>query len=156
VTNQFGVRWIGETRGLAAVDSLSEGAMEEGILHIELLNRPVMEDSSGEHRAHGGRFLNWAESLVVVDSGALSETLKDPASLVAIEGPISTELVCEDSFVSDDVGTLRPWNKVPCPITHQGLVLIFNSRTPIGIDEGSADGGRDQGRDRGGEDESIR
>jgi hypothetical protein len=42
VTNQVGVSWIGETRGLAAVDSLSEGAMEEGILHIELLNWPVM------------------------------------------------------------------------------------------------------------------
>jgi hypothetical protein len=54
VTNKVGVSWIGETRGLVAVDSLSEGAMEEGILHIELFNQPVMGDSSGEHRAHGG------------------------------------------------------------------------------------------------------
>jgi hypothetical protein len=118
VTNQVGVSWIGETRGLAAVDSLSEGAMEEGILHIELLNRPVMGDSSGEHRAHGGRFQNWVESLVVVNSGALSETPKDPASLVAIESPVSAELVHEDPFASDDVGALRSWNKVPGPITH--------------------------------------
>jgi hypothetical protein len=58
VTNQVGVSWIGDTRGLVAVDSLSEGAMEEGILHIELLNRLVMGDNSGEHRAHGGRFHN--------------------------------------------------------------------------------------------------
>jgi hypothetical protein len=41
VTNQVGVSWIDETCGLAAVDSLSEGVMEEGILHIELLNRPM-------------------------------------------------------------------------------------------------------------------
>jgi hypothetical protein len=154
------VSWIGKTRGLAAVDSLSESAMEEGILHIELLNRPVMGDNSGEHRAHGGRFHNRAESLIVVDSGALSETPKDLASLVAIEGPVSAELVCEDPFASDDVGALRLWNNVPCPITHQGLVLILNSRAPIGIGEGSADGGWDGGRcrrhSRGGEDESIR
>jgi hypothetical protein len=103
VTNQVGVSWIGKTRGLAAVDSLSEGAMEEGILHIELLNQPVMEDSSGEHHAHGDRFHNRAESLVVVDSGALSETPKDLASLVAIEGPVSAKLVCEDPFANDDV-----------------------------------------------------
>jgi hypothetical protein len=76
VTNQVGVSWIGETRRLAAVDSLSEGAMEEDILHIELLNQPVMGDSSGEHHAHSGRFHNRVESLIVVDSGALSETLK--------------------------------------------------------------------------------
>jgi hypothetical protein len=63
------VSWISETHGLAAVDSLSEGAMEEGILHIELLNRSVMGDNSGEHRAHGGRFHNRAERLVVVNSG---------------------------------------------------------------------------------------
>jgi hypothetical protein len=134
--------------------------MEESILHIELLNGPVMGDSSGEHRANGGRFHNRAESLIVVDSGALSETSKDPASLVAIEGPISAELVREDPFAGDDVGALRSWNKVPDPIAHQGPVLVLHSRTPIGIDEGSADGGRDRGRcrrrSRGGEDESIR
>jgi hypothetical protein len=160
VTNQVGVSWIGETRGLAAVDSLSEDAMEEGILHIELLNRPIMGDSSGEHRAHGGQFHNRAESLIVVDSGALSETPKDPASLVAIEGPVSAKLVREDPFAGDDVGALRSWNKVPCPITHQGLVLILHSHAPIGIGEGSADGERDRGRcrgrSRGYEDESIR
>jgi hypothetical protein len=113
VTNQIEVSWIGKTRGLAAVDSLSEGAMEEGILHIELLNRPVMGDSSDEYCAHGGRFHNRVEGLIVVDSGALSETPKDPASLVAIEGPVSAELVCEDLFASDDVGALKSWNKVP-------------------------------------------
>jgi hypothetical protein len=134
--------------------------MEEGILHIELLNRLVMGDSSGEHRAHGGRFHNRAESLIVVNSGELSETPKDPASLVAIKGPVSTELVREDPFASDDVGALRSWNKVPGSITHQGPILILHSCAPIGIGEGSVNGGWDQGwcrrRSRGGEDESIR
>jgi hypothetical protein len=57
-----------------------------------------MGDSSDEHRAHGGRSHNQTESLTVVDSGALSETPKDLASLVAIEGPVSAELVREDPF----------------------------------------------------------
>jgi hypothetical protein len=119
-----------------------------------------MGDSSGEHRAHGGRFHNQAESFVVVDSGVLSEIPKDPACPVAIECPVSAELVCEDPFASDDVGALGSWNKVPCLITHQGPVLILHSRASIGIGEGRADGGRDRGRcrrqSRGGEDESIR
>jgi hypothetical protein len=41
-----------------------------------------------------------------------------------------------------------------------GPVLILHSRAPIGIGEGSTDGGRDRGRcqrrSRGNEDESIR
>jgi hypothetical protein len=55
--------------------------MEEGILHVELLNGPVTGDSSGEHRANSGRFYIRAESLIVVDFGALSETPKDPTGL---------------------------------------------------------------------------
>jgi hypothetical protein len=160
VTNQVRVSWIGETRGLAAIDSFSEGAMEEGILHMELLNRLVMGDNSGEHRAQGDRFHNWAESLIVVDSGALSETSKDSVGLVTIEGPASVELVCEDPFAGVDVGALRSWNKVPCLITHQGPVLILHSHAPIGISEGSVDGGQDRGwcqrRSQSSKDESIR
>jgi hypothetical protein len=119
--------------------------MEEGILHIELLNRPVTRDNSGEHRANGGRFHNRAESLIVVDSGALSETPKGPASLVAIKCPVSAELVREDPLAGDNVGALRPVNKLPGPIAHQGLVLILHCRTPIGIGERSTDEGWDRG-----------
>jgi hypothetical protein len=100
---------VGEAHGLAAED-FEENVMEEGIFHIELLNGPVMGDSSGEHRVNSGRLNNWAESLIVVDSRALSETSKDPTGLVAIKGPVSMELVCEDPLASDNVGALRPEN----------------------------------------------
>jgi hypothetical protein len=59
--------------------------MEKSVLHVELLNRPVTGNSNGEHRAHGGRFHNRAERLIIVHTGALSETPKDLTSLVAIE-----------------------------------------------------------------------
>jgi hypothetical protein len=72
---------VGEARGLAAECCLGESVMEEGILHVELLNGPITGDSSGEHRANSGRFYIRAESLIVVDFGALSETPKDPTGL---------------------------------------------------------------------------
>jgi hypothetical protein len=115
--------------------------VEEGILHAELLNGPVTGDSSGEHRANGGRFYNRAESLVVVDSRALTETLKDPTGLVAIKGPVSAELVREDPLACDNVGALRLGNKLPGPIVHQGYVLLFHSRTPMSIGKRSTNGG---------------
>jgi hypothetical protein len=42
--------------------------MEEGILHIELLNWLVTGDSNSEHYADGGRFHKWVECLIVVIS----------------------------------------------------------------------------------------
>jgi hypothetical protein len=39
------VSWIHKLCGLTAENSLTEGAVEEGILHIELLSRPVAGDS---------------------------------------------------------------------------------------------------------------
>jgi hypothetical protein len=58
--------WIGEARGLTAEDRLTEGVVEEGILHIEPLNRPGARCGESEHRADGGRFHNRTESLIVV------------------------------------------------------------------------------------------
>jgi hypothetical protein len=121
--------------------------VEEDIFHVELLNRSVTADSNGKHRANSGRFYNRAESLIVVDSGALSETPKDPTGLIAIKGPVSTELMCEDPLASDHVGALRSGNQLPSPNAYQGAILFLHSRMPMGIDKRSTNGG-DQGRCR--------
>jgi hypothetical protein len=86
--------------------------MEEGIFNVKLLNGPGMGGSSSEHCTNSGRFYNRAEGLIVVDSGALSETSKDPTGLVAIKGPVSTKLVREDPLASDNVGALRSGNQL--------------------------------------------
>jgi hypothetical protein len=84
--------------------------VEEGIFYVELLNGPGTGDSSSEHRVNSGRFYNRVEGLIVVNSGVLSETPKDPMVLVAIKGSVSTELMREDPLVSDNVGSLRSRN----------------------------------------------
>jgi hypothetical protein len=122
--------------------------MEEGIFHVELLNGSVMGDSSGEHYANSGRFYNRAESLIIVDSGALSETPKDPTGLIAIKGPVSTELVCEDPLSNDNVGALRSGNQFPGPIADQDSVLFLHRCTPMEIGKRSMSGGGDRGRCR--------
>jgi hypothetical protein len=107
---------IGKGCGLAAEDCLRESVLEEDIFHIELLNGLVTGDSSGEHCVNSGWFYNRAKSLIVVDSGVLSETPKDPTSLVAIKGPVSTELMRENPLAGNNVGALRSGNQLPCPI----------------------------------------
>jgi hypothetical protein len=58
---------------LTVENGLAEGVVQEGILHIELLNWPVTGDSNSEHHADDGRFNNRDERLVVVNPGVLSE-----------------------------------------------------------------------------------
>jgi hypothetical protein len=120
--------------------------MEEAILHIELLNWPVVGDSNSKHCANGGRFHNRAESLIVVDSEALSETPEDLASNVAIKGPVGTKLVREDLITGHDVRAMRLGDKLPGPIAHQGPVLILHSHVPIGVGEHNTYRGQDRRR----------
>jgi hypothetical protein len=47
--DQVRVSRVGKARGLAPENCLRESVVEEGILHIELLNGSVTGDSSGEH-----------------------------------------------------------------------------------------------------------
>jgi hypothetical protein len=48
----------------------------------------------------------------------LSESLEDPASLVAIKGSVGAKLVREDPLVGDDVGATGPGDKLIGPIAH--------------------------------------
>jgi hypothetical protein len=116
--------------------------VEEGVLHIELLDRPFTGGSNGEHRADGGQLYNRAESLIIVNPGVLCETLEDLASLVPIERSIREELVRDDSLAGDDVGAIGPEKKFSCPISHQGPVLLLHSCAPIWISKGGTDRGQ--------------
>jgi hypothetical protein len=138
-TDQVRVSRVSEARGLATEDCLRESVVEEDIFYVELLNRPGTGDSSSEHRANSGRFYNWVEGLTVVDSGALSETLKDSTGLAAIKDQVSTELVREDPLVGDNVRAMRSGNQLPGPIADQGSIFI---------DKRSTRGGGDRGRCR--------
>jgi hypothetical protein len=139
---------VNEARGLVAEDCLRESTVEEYIFHVELLNGTVTGDSSGDHHVNSGRFYNWVEGLIVVDSRAPSETLKDPMGLVAIKSPVSTELVREDPLASDNVRALRSGNQLPGPIVDQGSVVFLHSSTTMGIGKRSTSGGGDQGHCR--------
>jgi hypothetical protein len=72
---------VNETGGLAAIVRLRQGAMEEAILNIELMDRPVPGEGEGEDGANGGELYDGAEGLVVVHSGALGEAPKTQRAL---------------------------------------------------------------------------
>jgi hypothetical protein len=94
-TDQIRTSFVDEAGGLAAVDSLRQSAVEEGILDIELMDRPVSGEGEGEDGANSVKLDDRAEGLVVVHSGALGEAPKDPTGLVAVEGAVRGKIVAK-------------------------------------------------------------
>jgi len=125
--------------------------VEEGILHVELADRPIPGRSNAEHGADRGRLDDRAEGLVVVDAGLLGETADDPARLVPGEGTVGVEFVLEQPLPSNNVSTRGPRDKAPSAIVDQRLVLIGHRSAPIGVGEGAAIVRRDRRGDGGGE-----
>ena len=77
--------------------------MEKSVLHIHLMNRPVVRECNRENRPDSGRFDDRAEGLTIINSMLLSKTVKDPTSLVAVEGAVGAKLVGENPLAGDDV-----------------------------------------------------
>lgn len=84
---------VGETRRLLAVDGLNKYDVEEGVVGDELMHRPIVGQVKHEDGAEGGRFENWAERLVAVNSGALSEAPRNATHFVPVQGIILLEFV---------------------------------------------------------------
>jgi hypothetical protein len=130
---------------MTAVDSIRQSAMEEGILDVELMDRPIPGEGEGEDGVNSGELDDGAKGLVVVDSGALGEAPKDPTSLVAVEGAVRGQLVAKESLAGDHVGVWSTRHQVPGVVDQQGHVLLLHSTTPVWVSEGGANG-----EDRGG------
>ena len=122
-----------EASRLRIVNCLRESPVKEGVLHVQLMNRPAARECQGEHYANYSRLYNWTEGLIEVHARALGEAAKDPARLVPLQSSISMELVLEDLFAGDHISTRWPRNQIPGLIPQEGSMLFFHSRPPIGV-----------------------
>jgi hypothetical protein len=105
LADQVGLSRVDKPNGLGAVDRLRQGAMEEGIPHVELVDRPVPGQCQGQNSPDGGRLDHRTEGLVVVDPRALVEAAEHITGFVPLHGPVGVQLQLEDLFPGDHVGT---------------------------------------------------
>jgi hypothetical protein len=59
---------VDEAGRLLTVDGLVQVAMEKGVLHVQLMDRPGAKSGDAEDDPDGGRLDSWTERLVVVDA----------------------------------------------------------------------------------------
>jgi hypothetical protein len=119
--------------------------MEEGILDVELMDRPILGEGEGEVSENDSELDDGAEGLIVVHFGALGEASNDPTGFVAVEGAIQSHLVAKEPVAGDHIGAWRTWHQVPSVVDQQGRVLLFHSPMPVRASEGGMNGGGNRG-----------
>ena len=129
---------VDEARGLLTVDDPCERAIEEGVIDVELMNRPFIGERNDEDGAHGEWFHNQTERLLKINTGSLRDAAEDPTRLVSIQGAIGLQLVLKNLFTCNHISTSGTWNKVPHVISAQGCELVLHSEAPVVIIEGHA------------------
>jgi len=104
--------------------------VEEGVLHIKLMDGPIPRVSQSEDGANGSGLDDGTESLIVINSGALCEPTEHPTSLVSVQGAISMKLVFEDPFSGDHICLGRPRNEIPSVVVQESSEF-FHGPTPV-------------------------
>jgi hypothetical protein len=105
------------------------------------MNRPGVGDDQGEHCADCGRLDHQVEGLIIVDARLLGEAAKNPGRLVPFLGAIGVELVLDDPFAIDDIGSNGARDKIPGVVGDHDNKFFFHGMTLVFINEGSADKG---------------
>ena len=109
--------------------------MKKGILDIKLMDRPVPRVSQSNDCANSSRLDNRAECFIIINTGLLSKTTKNLASLVSFQRAISMKFVLENPFTSDNIGLGRARNKVPSLVVGESSKFLFHGLAPVRIGE---------------------
>lgn len=104
------------------------------------MNRPPARQNQRENCVDGGRFDDWDECLIVVNSRTLSEATKNPLCFVAIETAIRGEFVSKNPLAYNHIHTRWTWYEIPSVFGLQGSKLVFHGCTPVWICESISKG----------------
>jgi hypothetical protein len=89
------------------VDFFMEVAMEEGIVHIHLMKRPIRDRGNGEKAADSNKFGNRGKGFSIVDALPLVETLSDQPGFVPLNGTVRPIFGFENPFAANGAMTGR-------------------------------------------------
>ena len=132
-TDGVRLRGVDETRRLLAEHLLRQMTVEEHILDVKLMNRPVTRERKREHCANGGWLDDRAESFIKINTFTLRESSQDPPCLVPIKRTIGLQLVTENPLACDNVSIARWINEVPSVVGQKSTILLNHEGVPIRI-----------------------
>jgi hypothetical protein len=137
MTDIIWMRGVNKARRLLTINCLYQSAMEKSILHIHLMNRPVMRESHRKNHPDGSWLDSRAKSFTIVHPMLLSKTTEDPLSFVAIKSTIRKKLMPEHPFATNHISVGWPRNKGLSVVGLQGCELLRHGIAPIRIGKGT-------------------
>ena len=118
--------WSGsifEPSRLMAIDSLGKITVQERILDIELVNRPLTGRCKVKYCTYGCWFHHRRESLMEIYSRSLREPSDNPSGFAPLERSVGVELVLEQPLPGDDIGMCWPRHQRPSAVGLQSIIL---------------------------------
>ncbi|KAJ9565348.1 hypothetical protein OSB04_001314 [Centaurea solstitialis] len=132
----IGKRTVYIARRLTHVNSLSEITMKKGILNIKLMNRPVTGDGDAKNRADSGRFDNWTESVIKVQTRLLRETLSNKTGFVTLKTSITVKLMAKQPTIANYVSIRGFRNKIPRVVRNNSSHFSIHGGPPMRVTHG--------------------
>lgn len=74
--------------------------IEKSIVNVHLFYKPAIRHSKGENNPNGGKFDDWTEGFVEVDSCGLMKSFSNQAGFVTLNGAIGISLQSKDPLVT--------------------------------------------------------
>jgi len=94
-----------------------------------------MTDSNAKDEFHSGRFNDWTECFMVVNTRSLMESFGYESSFKPVNRAIRMSFNTKNPFTTNNVKGRSGWNKFPCPIADQGIIIFGYGLTPMRIFE---------------------
>lgn len=141
---------INKAGRLGTIYCFGEIIVQEGILDIELMNRPWRWCGNAQHSTSRSRLDHKAKVLTIINTRLLRTPSNDPSCLVFGQCSIGMIFDSEYPLVADHIHSCRPINKTPRIVSHQSITFVSHCIVPIRILEGKTIGMWDWGDGRGG------
>lgn len=98
-----------------------------------------MRKSKSENNPNSSRLDNRAESLMIVNTGTLIESLCNQPGFIAINTTIRSPLNSKDPLAPNDILNGLAGNKFPGSIAGESIKFFTHGSFPFGIGEGLRD-----------------
>jgi hypothetical protein len=111
--------------------------MQEGILHVKLVDHPGAQSSKAEDDTNHGWLDNGVEHLVVVDVVVLREVMNHPTCVMAGKGTVRVEFVFKNPLAYHNISSKRTRNEARGLVVNERLLLISHGDPLLSVSQGA-------------------